>query len=171
MLSSLFKFLRILSSDVDPIQISLGLTLGMVAGLSPLLSIQCVVALLLMIVLRVNISVFFLSYAVVSLFAYLADPLLANLGNSVLTNPDLQSLFTTMYNNGFWRFLGFNNTVAMGSLVLGAILLVPVLLLSNFLVKKYRLVIEKQIKNSKLFKFIQNSKVLGKVISVTEKVS
>jgi uncharacterized protein (TIGR03546 family) len=171
MVSSLFKFLRILSSDVEPIQISLGITLGMVAGLSPLVSVQCLLAVLLIIVLRVNVATFFVSYAVVGLIAYLADPLIASVGNNILSNESFKALFTDMYNNGFWRFMNFNNTVAMGSLLLSAVLALPLLLVSNFLIRKYRIGIEKHLKNSRLFKFVQNSKVLGKVISVTEKVN
>ncbi|MCK4709066.1 MAG: TIGR03546 family protein [Gammaproteobacteria bacterium] len=171
MISSFAKIFRLLSSDIEPYQLSLGISLGFVAGLSPFISIQSLMVFILLIILRANISMFFISFGLISIVAYLADPLLVYIGQLVLINPGLNPMFTEMYNNGFWRVLSFNNTVAMGSLLLSVILFIPLFLLFNFLIKKYRNAIEKHWKNSRIFNYIKSSKLLGKMASITEKVS
>ena len=171
MFSSFFKLLRLLSSDIEPSQISLGFTLGLVVGLSPLMTIQTLTALVLMMVLRVNLSVFILSFGLVSVIAWLADPALQATGLYILNMPALNELFTSMYNNGFWRILNFNNSVAMGSLVISAVLFLPVVLLMNLFIRKYRVGIERYLANSKLFRLIRDSKIVAKAVSIGEKVS
>ena len=171
MIATFTKAFRLLSSDVEPYQLSLGISLGIVAGLSPLLTVQTLSVLLLIISLRVNISMFMLSFGLVSVIAYLADPLIVMLGQQVLAIESLNELFTQMYNNGLWRFLNFNNTAAMGSLVISLIIFLPVFFVFLLLIKKYRDVIERHLKNSRMFRWASQSKLLGKVAAITDKAS
>jgi len=171
MIATLSKVFRLLSSDIESYQLSLGISLGIVAGLSPLLSIQSLCVLFIIIVLKVNLSMFMISLALISLIAYLADPLIVSIGQQVLAMESLNELFTQMYNSGLWRLLNFNNTAAMGSLVISALSFLPAYFLSLLLIKKYRLVIEKHLKNSRLFRWASQSKILAKAASMTDKVS
>ncbi len=75
MIKLLAKLLRVLNSETDPGQISLGLCFAMIAGLTPLLSLHNLVVLLLVCILRVNLSAFLLGLAVFTGIAYLLDPL------------------------------------------------------------------------------------------------
>ena len=171
MIVILNKIFKLLSSDIEPHQLSLGICLGMMVGLSPLLSLQTLLATVLMVILRANLSVFITSFGLMSLIAYLLDPLLAWAGQSILTLPNFEPLFTQMYNNGVWRFLNFNNTVAMGSLVISALLFMPMFLLSNWLIKKYRETIEKYWEKSAFYHYLMHSKLLNKVAAITYKVT
>lgn len=171
MIATFSKFFRLLSSDIEPYQLSLGLCFGLVAGISPTLTVQSVMVIFLIIILRANVSMFLLSYAAVSLIAYLADPVIIAVGKSVLELSSLNELFTQMYNSGLWRFLNFNNTAAMGSLIIAAVAILPVYIISLILIKRYRTVIEQHWKNSRLFKFISKSKWLGKVAAISDRVS
>lgn len=164
------KIFKLLSSDIEPYQLSLGISLGMMVGLSPLLSLQTLVAMVFLVVLRANLSAFITSLGLMSLIAYLLDPLLAWMGHSILTQANLEVLFTQMYNNGVWRLLNFNNTVAMGSLVISVLLFLPIFVLSNFLIKKYRTSIEKYWKESAFYKYIKHSKLLSRIGVISEKV-
>lgn len=171
MITSFTKIFKLLSSDIEPYQLSLGICLGFVIGLSPIVSIQSISVLILLIVLRANFSIFMISFGLISLVAYLVDPLLSALGRAILNMPGLEQTFTQMYNSGFWRFMNFNNTVAMGSLIISLILFIPVFFLMNFLIDKYRATIEKHWKNSRLFNYMKNSKLLGKVAAISERVN
>ncbi|MDH5424228.1 MAG: TIGR03546 family protein [Gammaproteobacteria bacterium] len=171
MISSFAKIIRLMSSDIEPAQLSLGICLGFVLGLSPAISIQALLAVVLLIILRANLSVLMLSAGLISIIAYLLDPLLLQLGSAVLSVAELNSLFSWMYNNSFWYLLRFNNTLNMGSLVISLAAFIPLFLLSNFLIKRYRVAIEKHWKSSRLFQYISQSKLLGKLTAVAERVS
>jgi len=171
MISTISKLFRLLSSDIEPSQLSLGITLGFIAGLSPVLSSQSLLVFVLLISLRVNVSIFVISFGLISLIAYLADALLIMIGFSVLNMPELSAMFTDMYNIGLWRFLNFNNTVAMGSLVVSIVAAVPCYFLSHYLIVKYRSSVVEKWKQSAVFNYMKNSKLIGKVASISEKVS
>jgi len=171
MISTIAKLFRLLSSDIEPQQLSLGITLGLIAGLSPAISLQSLLVFVLLITLRANLSIFIISLGVMSLAAYLADSLLVTVGSMVLTLPELNMLFTDMYNTGLWRFLNFNNTVAMGGLVVSAVAAVPCFILCYFIIVRYRVSVVERWKQSALFRFIKNSKLIGKVADISERVS
>ncbi|MCA9481390.1 MAG: DUF2062 domain-containing protein, partial [Nitrospira sp.] len=75
MIKLLAKLLRVLNSETEPGQISLGFGLAMIAGLTPLLSLHNLLVLLLVCVLRVNLSAFLLGLALCTGIAYALDPL------------------------------------------------------------------------------------------------
>ena len=85
MIKLLAKLLRVLNSETNPGQISLGFSFAMIAGLTPLLSIHNLVILLLVCSLRVNLAAFLLGLGVFTGIAYLMDPLFHLLGLAVLT--------------------------------------------------------------------------------------
>ena len=170
MISTISKIFRLLSSDIEPNQLSLGITLGLVAGLSPVLSIQSVLVIILLISLRANVSIFVISFGLISLVAYLTDSLLIMIGLAILNVPDLNELFTNMYNIGLWRFLNFNNSVAMGSLAISVIAALPCYFVSKIMVIKYRSIVVEKFKQSAVFNYMQKSKLIDKVAAISDKV-
>ncbi len=138
MLTLIAKFLKVLNSDAEPGQISLGFAFGMVMGFTPLMSLHNLAVLFLVLVIRCNLSAFLLSFGVCTGLAYLLDPVFHNIGLSILTNPSLEPTFTGMYNQVLWRIERFNNTIVMGSLAVSLAAFVPFLFVSNLLIRKYR---------------------------------
>ena len=98
MLDMLAKLLKALNAEGSPTQISLGFAAGLMVGLTPLWSLHNLVLVFLVFVLRINLSAFFLSFAVFSGIAYLADPIMDKVGEALLTTPALNGLWTTLYN-------------------------------------------------------------------------
>ena len=168
MFSQIIKFIRILSSETDPIQISAGFALAMIIGFTPLLSIHNLLILLVLLMFRVNLAAFLLSWGLFSGMAYLLDPVFHNVGQIILAYPDLVSTWTDMYNSSFWRLTRFNNTIVMGSLFVSLVAFIPMLLLGDFLIKHYRNVVLEKINNSRLFKFIKSSKWFSRFVAVAE---
>lgn len=138
MLKQLVKLFKVLNSDVDPSQIAGGLVLGMVLGLTPLWSLHNILVLLLVCILRINVSAVLISLAVFSGLAYLLDPLFILVGEKVLTSPDLAALWTSLYQQDIWRLAHFNNTLTMGSVLISIALLVPVFFLFRIIIIQYR---------------------------------
>ena len=159
MLRLIARLLRVLNSETHPGQISLGFCFAMVAGLTPLVSLHNLVVLLLILILRVNLSAFLLGLAVFSGVAYLLDPVFHWNGIQILTAPALEGLWTSLYNSTLWRFARFNNTIVMGSLVFSLALFVPLYFLSNGLILRYREHVLAWIEKTRLMQFFKASKV------------
>ena len=159
MIKLLAKLLRVLNSETDPGQISLGFSFAMIAGLTPLLSIHNLVILLLVCILRVNLAAFLLGLGVFTGIAYLMDPLFHLLGLAVLTAPSLEGLWTTLYQSVWWRLEYFNNSIVMGSLVFSVGLFIPVVLLSNFFIHRYRKHVLAWVQKTKVMQMFKASKL------------
>lgn len=158
MLGILARILKVLNSETAPAQIAAAVLLALFMGLSPLGSPHNLFLLLLVLVLRVNLSLFLVSLALFSGIAWLLDPLAHTLGLALLQAGALEGLWTTMYNTGFWRFLGFNNTLVMGQLVMALALAVPVFFGVTFLVRNYRDHMLEYIQKSRLMMMLKGNK-------------
>ena len=159
MIKLLAKLLRVLNSETEPGQISLGLCFAMIAGLTPLLSVHNLFVLLLVFLLRVNLSAFFLGLALFTGIAYVLDPLFHLLGLAVLTAASLEGLWTSLYQSVWWRVEHFNNSIVMGSLVFSVGVFVPVLLLSNMLIRRYRQHVLAWVQKTKIMQMFKASKL------------
>ena len=159
MIKLLAKLLRVLNSETDPGQISLGLCFAMVVGLTPLVSLHNLFVLLLVFILRVNLSAFVLGLALFTGIAYLLDPLFHRLGLAVLTASSLADLWTSLYQSVWWRLEHFNNSIVMGSLVFSVAMFVPVLLLSNLLIRRYRKHVMVWVQKSRIMQMFKASKL------------
>ncbi len=167
MLKTLAKLLRVLNSETEPGQISLGLCFALVAGLTPLWSLHNIVVLFCVLVLRVNLSAFLVSLPVFSAFAYLLDPLFHAIGLPLLTSGSLEPLWTSLYNSTLWRLERFNNSIVMGSLVFSLVAFVPTLLLFNFLIRRYRDHVLAWVQQTRIMQIVKASKLYGAYQSVS----
>ncbi len=138
MFEMLRKLLSALNSSQYSWQISLAIALGMVPGLTPFMSLHNLLFILLAFFLNVHLGLFFISMALFAALAWIFDPAMESLGYWLLTLPALEAFWTGLYNNPFWLLSNFNNTLVIGSLLLGLLLLVPVYLLSEAVIKTYR---------------------------------
>lgn len=159
MIKLLAKLLRVLNSETDPGQISLGLCFAMIVGLTPFMSLHNLFVVLLVFVLRVNLSAFLLGLALFTGIAYLLDPLFHRLGLAVLTAPSLADLWTSLYQSVWWRLEHFNNSIVMGSLVFSVAMFVPILLLLNLLIRRYRQHVMTWVQKTRIMQMFKASKL------------
>jgi uncharacterized protein (TIGR03546 family) len=159
MVRSIAKLLMVLNSETEPGQISLGFCFALIAGLTPLLSLHNLFVLLLVLLLRVNLSAFILGLVVFSGVAYLLDPLFHLIGLALLTAGSLQDLWTSLYNSTLWRLERFNNTIVMGSLVFSVVGFVPSYSLSNILIRRYRVHVLAWVQKTRLMQMFRASKL------------
>lgn len=138
MLRALIKLFTVLNSEAEPGQVSLALAFSLIVGLTPLWSVHNLFILLLVLLLRVNVSAFLLGTAFFSGVAYLFDPLFHRLGLAVLMAPSLEGVWTSLYNTTLWRIERFNNSIVMGSVLVSLVLFVPSVLAGNWAIRKYR---------------------------------
>ncbi|QDU79337.1 hypothetical protein Pla110_10450 [Polystyrenella longa] len=106
-------------------QMAWGFTLGMWIGLVPKDNLLAIGLMTLLYMLRVNLSAALMSAFIFSWVGFLLDPLSHRLGEFLLHLPVLESTWTFLYNQPFVPWTNFNNTVVLGSFVVGAIALYP----------------------------------------------
>lgn len=155
----LAKLLKALHSDAGPWSLAFGIVLGMIFGLTPLLTLHNLIVLFVVLFFRVNLSTFLLSWGVFSILALMLDPAMMNIGESVLTSSTLQVMFTAFYNTGIGRVSQFYNTLVMGSVLISLVLSPFVLYTSKFLIMKYRIHIMEWVDQWNVVQLIKGSKV------------
>jgi uncharacterized protein (TIGR03546 family) len=153
------KLLKALSSEASPSQIAGGFVLGMIIGLTPVMSLHNLFIVVLIIILKVNIGMALLSFLIFSGIAYLADPAFHNFGVWLLENPDFQATWTSMYNNEWWAMTNFYNTVVIGSFVIAVGLVLPMFPLSIVFVNQYRTHIHARVQKLKVVKALKGTKL------------
>jgi len=159
MVRLLLKLLRVLSCETLPAQISLALCLAMVAGLSPLVSLHNLLVLLLVLVVRVNLAAFLLGLVLFSGLGVLLDPLFHTVGLTVLKAASLQGAWITLYNTAAGRLEHFNNTIVMGSLVVSLAAFVPLFIVANALIRRYREHLLAWVRNTRLVLALKATKL------------
>ncbi|HEY6010931.1 MAG TPA: TIGR03546 family protein [Nitrospirota bacterium] len=158
MLSMIAKLLKVLNSEADPFQISVALGLSMITGFLPMFTPLNLVILLLVLVLRVNISSYLLGAAFFSGIAWFLDPLFHHIGFAVLTAGALEGPWTAFYNTVIGRLQKFNNSVVMGGVVFSLVFFLPLVLVMNMAIRRYRQHVLVWVKKSRLMQIITASK-------------
>ncbi|MES3038208.1 MAG: TIGR03546 family protein [Bdellovibrionota bacterium] len=158
LLKQLFAFLRMLNSDTGTNQLASGLSLGLLLGFAPFLSLQTLLVLLIVFFFRVQLGAAFLSAFFFKFIAFLFDPLADKLGQWVLEIPSLRPLFTQMYNMPLVPLTRFNNSIVMGSMIVSLILLVPSYFVFKMLIVKYRATVVARFRETKIWKTISATK-------------
>ncbi len=153
------KIFKILRSEDTPAQIAVGFSLGMILGLSPLLTLHNILIILMVIIFRVNLGSVLFSFALFSGLAYLLDPLFHSLGYYLLVDLSaLHGLWTFLYQFPIVALSRYNNTVVMGSLVVSLILFLPVLFLMKYFVINYRNHLDPKFQRLKIVKLFKATK-------------
>lgn len=161
------KFLKVLNSNAEPLEISLGLSLAMIAGFTPFMSLHNLVVLFAVLVLRVNLSAFLLGLGLFSGISYALDPLFHRIGLAVLKMPSLENLWTSLYNSTLWRLEHFNNSIVMGSLLTSLALFIPFAFLGKVLIRRYRVHILQWVMKSHFMQMVTASRFYSLYQSVT----
>ncbi|MCJ7766198.1 MAG: TIGR03546 family protein, partial [Thiovulaceae bacterium] len=132
------KLFKSLNSAQHPWQVTLAITLGMVAGLTPMSGTQTFIILFVVFLLNIHIGLFFAASALFAGIAYLFDPWMEQFGYMLLTSESMKALYTEWYNNGLLRLSHFNNTLVMGATAISLLLALPLFFGLNFIIALYR---------------------------------
>ena len=154
-LKQVFGLLHLLNSETGENQIATGLALGLILGFSPWLSLQTLVLFGLVLIFRVQIGAMFISAFAFKFVAYLIDPWADILGRKFLEAPGLRSLFVELYNLPVVPLSRFNNSIVMGSGILGFTLAIPSFFVFKILIQRYRSSIVTKIKGTWLWRTLQ----------------
>ena len=161
MITLIAKLLKILNSDDNPAQIALAVVFATIMGLTPLLSPHNILLLLLVLVIRVNLSLFLVSLGFFTITGYLFDPLSNSLGLSLLQAEALQGLWTHLYQSSIWRLLAYNNSLVLGSLTLSLLVSPLVFIATRWLITHYRQRLMAWVNKTRLVLWLKSGKLFN----------
>jgi uncharacterized protein (TIGR03546 family) len=119
------NLLRIFTAERSPHQLALGLALGVLIGILPKGNLLAASATFLLFALRVNLGMGLTAIFLVSLMAPDLDRLTHGIGTRVLQVPAVYALLSRSYDLPLVPWTSLNNTVVVGSLLLGLLLMYP----------------------------------------------
>lgn len=127
-----------ISKDRSPNQIAWGIAIGFVVGLIPKGNLTAWMFGTLFFALRVNIGAGLLTALLVASISSWLDPLTHGIGLRLLQTKFAHDSLVSWYELPLVPWLGFNNTVTLGSTVLGLALLVPLQHFAKSTVRSYQ---------------------------------
>jgi uncharacterized protein (TIGR03546 family) len=125
-IAALRKVFRALLAGDSPGQLALGFTVGMMIGLAPKGNLIAISLCVCLFSLRCNKGIGLAAAVVFSFLAPWADPLTHKIGQFALNSERMQAAYASVFNLPLGPWLGFNNTVVTGSLLLGLYLAYPI---------------------------------------------
>lgn len=117
--------LQALQGGKDPRHLAAGFALGAALGLVPKGNLFAAVFFLLFFLFNVDKAVALCSAALFTGVGYALDPVAHGLGLALLKAGALHGLWTALYDLPIVPLTRFNNTVVLGSVVLGALFYAP----------------------------------------------
>ena len=124
--SLLRRFFRTLLASNAPEQLAAGFTIGMVIGLVPKGNVIALSLCVLLFSVRCNKGLGLLTAIAFSFLGPLTDHFAHRVGLFVLGIKPLQATYAGVFNLPFGPWLGFNNTVVAGCLLIGVYVAYPV---------------------------------------------
>ena len=148
-----------LHSEGRPGQLALGIALGSIMGLTPLMNIHNAIVFAAIVLLNVSFGGGMLGWALFVPIGFLLDPLFDWIGHQLLMAESLRGVWTSLYNTPIVPLTNFNNTVVLGSVVVWLVLFLLLYFAARVGVVRYRETIGKKVMGSKLYKAITVSKI------------
>ena len=122
----------------SPRLVALGCAFGMMVGLVPKGNLTAAALAVLLLSLRLNLVAAGASILLWTWLASWTDPLAHRIGLAVLSRESLQSTWAALYDRPPMPWTALNNTVVLGSLLLGLALWYPTYHVSHRLLRNYR---------------------------------
>lgn len=129
--------LKALIAESTPGQLALGFALGVLIGLVPKGNLLAITLGVVLAASRANLGIAAATILVCSFVSVYLDPVSDIIGVRLLAHPSLQDMWTQLYNAPVMPWTAFNNTIVLGSFVLGLLLLYPMYRLSKPVFEKY----------------------------------
>lgn len=126
LLTPVRQLAQALTGNESPRQIAWGFVLGMTVGLLPKGNLLVILFAVLLCALRVNKSAGMLSAGVFSLVGFVFDGLAHQLGSILLLWEPARPMHIWLYELPLGPWLGLNNTVVLGQLILSLYFAYPV---------------------------------------------
>ena len=138
LVQQLVHFREAAKSGDTPRQLALGVAVGLLLGLIPKGNLIAIGLSAIVLAARINVGTAMIAATLFSALGMLTDPLTHRIGLALLNERSLQPIWTWLYRLPLMPWTDFNNSVVMGSFVLGIGLFYPAYRLSWMWFERYR---------------------------------
>lgn len=156
-------FAKALTVDASPSQMAAGLALGVLVGLVPKGNLLAIALMTVLCTLRVNLAIGLMAVFVCSWAGLLLDPFTHRIGSTALKNESLRPLWSAMYDTSLLPWTDFNNTVVLGSFLLGVGLLGPMYVVSKPFFARFTPALSARVKRFRLVALLWGGELTGRV--------
>ncbi len=167
-IQQVITFLKLLHAESSDKKIALAAMLGFFSAVSPVLSLQGVLLLLMALLLRVQFGAFMFSWLLFSLALVPFAQIFDQIGYVLLSSEGLREFYVWAQQSAVLSQTRFNNTIILGGFVAAVVLAIPLFFIVRFILKKYRETVVSRVKKSKFYHMLKAS-VLFKVVEFYEK--
>ncbi|MBP7793069.1 MAG: TIGR03546 family protein [Candidatus Goldbacteria bacterium] len=154
MFKNIKKILKFLNSQADPVEIAIGVVLGLFAAFLSPSFFNLILLFVVALILNCNFGIFFLCTGLFKILTPAIDPIGNVIGKFVLTMDFLLPLWKAMANVPVLTFTSFNNTVIMGDFIIGIILTPIVWMITLKSVEYYRKNLMNKVKKFKIMQIL-----------------
>lgn len=145
---------KALQANDSPRQLALGAAIGMLIGLMPKGNLTAWFLIAILFSTQVNRGVGLCAAFLFTWVGSLVDPLSHGIGLAVLNIKMIEPLFTWLADLPVVPWTSFNNTIVMGSLLLGAGLFYPTYRVSKYLFETYTPVVVEKLHRFKIYQVL-----------------
>ena len=138
MLTILVKLFKALNSEQSLNQLAMAISLAIIMGFTPLISLHNLIIVLIALWFRVNLSLLIVSYPLFALLGYLLSPVFESIGLNILQMPSLLPVWESFFNTLFGRWSNFYYAGVMGSFMVGVVAAVLLFPLVKYAIVAYR---------------------------------
>ena len=154
------SIIKALHSDGTPGQVAMGIALGSILGLTPLVSLHNAPIIAVILLLNVSVPGAMLGWLVFVPVGFLLDPLFDAVGEILLLDASgLESAWAWVLSRPVIALMNFNNTVVLGSFLIALILFLPIFYGGRWAVTRYRATVAERIRRSAVYKMWKASKL------------
>ncbi len=162
----IFKFIKVLNSNIEPKQVGLGIAFGIALGLIPISTIHWWLILILMYITKSNLAAGGVFMALFKLIGMALGPVFDNIGYSILTIKSLESFYTQLYNTPVIPFTRYYNTVVISTTLFSIIFFIPFYIIFTKLVILYRTKVRDKIVETKWYKWFMKIPLIQKLVKL-----
>ncbi len=159
---------RAFALKMSPRRMAAGLAIGTAVGMVPKGNLTAVVLMTLLCALQVNLAAGLFAVLVVSLIASFADPLFHEIGYALLTAESLRETWTWFFNRPLAAWTDLNNTVVMGSLLVGLASIYPVYRAMRPVCERYVPIISERVRKWKIVMWLAGASVTDRLSAAGE---
>lgn len=156
-------FAKAVTAENAPRQLAWGFAIGVLVGLVPKGNLIAIVLMTILGGLRVNLGAGMLAAFLFSWVGMVTDPLTHRMGLAILEIDALRPFYVWLYNLPLMAWTSFNNTVVLGSLLLGLTLVYPVFRLSEPQFEKYAPRFTARVQKYRLVKLLWGTEWAGRL--------
>lgn len=153
-----FRFFDLAWEEATPLQISLGIMMGLLLAFSPLVSLQGLFFIATVALIKINLIATLAGYLLFTPCYFVLENKFHALGDRVLTcYPSLHGLLAWMYHAPVVPFTWFNSTVVLGAAIFASVASPVLFAITYFLVIRFRTPISRRFFDSGTWRYWLNS--------------